>query len=179
MPVALTKLDLTDTQISKIKEKIQLRSSIDEQTGCWVWEGALTRGYGMMGVPLTRKTRNAHVLSYLAWYGFPGEGLTLDHEVCDRTNCVNPDHLVPKPTWDNTKRSDSNPFAVKSKATHCIHGHEFTEENTYIHPTRGTRHCEQCKKDTWQRYWNKQLAKRDGIVRTFNEILNREESNGG
>lgn len=175
MPVALTPLELTDTQVNKIKEKIQSRTIEDESTGCWIWQGATTRGYGMMGVPLTRKTRNAHVLAYFAWFGYPGDGLTLDHEVCDNTSCCNPEHLVPKPTWDNTKRSETNPFAVKSRATHCVNGHEFTEENTYIHPQRGTRHCHECKRNTWNRYWEKQTAKRDGIVRTFNEILNREE----
>ncbi len=32
----------------------------------------------------------------------------------------------------------------KGKVTHCKNGHEFTVENTYRHPKRGTRSCRIC-----------------------------------
>lgn len=86
-------------------------------------------------------------MAYLAWKGELPD-LPLDHVECDNPPCVNPDHLEPKATnWENVKRSKVNPFAVKSRATHCVGGHEFTEENIYIHPKRGTRHCRTCKRD--------------------------------
>ena len=31
------------------------------------------------------------------------------------------------------------------KKTHCIHGHEFTPENTYIEPRTGKRQCKECR----------------------------------
>lgn len=31
-------------------------------------------------------------------------------------------------------------------ATHCIHGHEFTPENTYYSPTINKRECRECKR---------------------------------
>ncbi len=34
-----------------------------------------------------------------------------------------------------------------SEATTCIHGHEFTNENTYINPTSGARQCKVCMKE--------------------------------
>lgn len=33
----------------------------------------------------------------------------------------------------------------KATATHCIRGHEFTEDNTYI-AKNGTRHCKECSR---------------------------------
>jgi hypothetical protein len=30
--------------------------------------------------------------------------------------------------------------------THCLHGHEYTEKNTYLH--HGTKFCRTCAKDS-------------------------------
>jgi hypothetical protein len=49
---------------------------------------------------------------------------------------------------------------AKAKQTHCIHGHEFTPENTIVRPN-GTRQCRECRRaydrtrrdaDYWRRY---------------------------
>ena len=43
--------------------------------------------------------------------------------------------------------------AHNAAKTHCPHGHEYTEENTYIDP-KGSRRCRECAKTTireWQR----------------------------
>jgi predicted nucleic acid-binding Zn ribbon protein len=37
--------------------------------------------------------------------------------------------------------------------THCIHGHEFTEDNTYVSP-KGHRYCRTCKNKRQKRYSN-------------------------
>lgn len=52
----------------------------------------------------------------------------------------------------------------KSKATHCMRGHEFTELNTYIKP-EGTRGCRACrrKRERHRRtaeYWRQYRLKR-------------------
>ncbi len=41
------------------------------------------------------------------------------------------------------KQCHMNRDSVKKQQTHCIHGHEFTSENTII-KTNGTRQCRQC-----------------------------------
>lgn len=50
---------------------------------------------------------------------------------------------------------------VSTMKTHCPRGHEYTEENTYLHPVRGDRACRTCKremaKETYQR-------RKDGIT---------------
>lgn len=183
MPLQLTPLDLSEEQIHRIKATIIRRTIKDPITGCWVWQGATKpSGHGRMGVPLERKTREAHILAFFAWKGYPGEGLVLDHEICDNPPCCNPDHLVPKTSWENVKRNEQGPFAVKEKATHCIHNHEFTEENTYIHPKRGTRHCIQCRRDRDNAAYaerkggnvRKTKRKQNGVINALNEIINQE-----
>lgn len=52
----------------------------------------------------------------------------------------------------------------KANQTHCIHGHEFTSENTIIKPN-GTRQCRQCRRerDRGRRdaaFWRAYRAKR-------------------
>ncbi len=49
---------------------------------------------------------------------------------------------------------------IHTRKTHCIHGHEFTEENTY-HPTKRPegRYCRQCKRDKDKAYYE---AKKKG-----------------
>lgn len=58
--------------------------------------------------------------------------------------------------------------SLKAKATHCKHGHEFTEDNTRIAPN-GTRHCIACAKEREKNrgprgsdYWKKVNQKRKG-----------------
>lgn len=129
-----------------IKQRIQ-SYTVEDENGCWIWQRATSKNYGVLWNPETKKIVAAHILAYLAWIGDYPSGLTLDHEVCDNSMCCNPQHLVPKTGWDNTRRSKTNPFAVKARADVCVNGHEFDGINTYIHPKRGTRHCKQCKRD--------------------------------
>jgi len=51
--------------------------------------------------------------------------------------------LVLKTARANNLRSGS-PSAINAVKEFCVNGHEFTTENTYIHPKRGTRHCRRC-----------------------------------
>jgi hypothetical protein len=43
--------------------------------------------------------------------------------------------------------------------TYCIHGHELSEENTYIAPKTGYRQCLTCKRQAWRRFYAKSLDK--------------------
>ncbi len=112
--------------------------SINESTGCWEWTGALDpSGYGAFKDK--GKKINAHRWSYEHHRGTIPEGLQLDH-LCRVRKCVNPDHLEPVTGKVNTRRG----LAGKLRATHCIHGHPYTWENTYWRK-QGDRECRTCK----------------------------------
>ena len=120
---------------------------------CWPWLGALNRGYGRFG----RNALLAHRVTYQEMVGPIPDGLELDHtchsfdetcvggESCQNRRCVNPAHLELVTHHENMRRGRTF-AAVNGAKTHCSRGHEFTVENTYIHPQRGTRHCKACAK---------------------------------
>ncbi len=115
--------------------------------GCWVWNRKLTTaGYGR--TPYKGKSIYAHRLAYIAFKGTIPEGLFLDHK-CRNAACVNPDHLEPVSHKENVKRGLRGGLNPQRLATHCKHGHEFTEKNTYWKTNKGTdsktRMCITCK----------------------------------
>lgn len=68
---------------------------------CWIWTGAIVRGYGKLGVG----GRNggmvqAHRFSYQEFNGPIPDGMVVMHK-CDVTACVNPDHLTLGTQTDN------------------------------------------------------------------------------
>lgn len=67
---------------------------IDPDTGCWLWVGELTNGYGR--VVWAGRFCGAHRAMYLHLNGnIPSEVHV--HHACLRTDCVNPAHLVAMP----------------------------------------------------------------------------------
>lgn len=107
--------------------------------GCWVWTAAhVADGYG--NYKLDGRAQRAHRVAYQALVGEIPEGMTLDH-LCRRRDCVNPGHMEVVSRRENTIRGEGA-TARNSRKTHCAHGHEFTEANTYLY--RGWRVCRKC-----------------------------------
>ena len=109
--------------------------------GCWLYEGWRSNGgYGGFYMSAERPKVGAHRFAWETFVGLIPEGHDIDHVYaagCVHRNCVNPDHLEPCTHLENTRRG------VRARQTHCIRGHEFTVENTYLNP-RGQRGCRQC-----------------------------------
>lgn len=127
----------------------------DGGDGCWEWTGNRDpHGYGRITV--AKKTKRAHRVVYEHFKGPIPEGLVIDH-LCRNPGCVNPDHLEAVTIKVNTLRgvSVSARNAVK---THCIHGHEFTPENTYRRKTG--RACRACLRVAWKRHRAKKRSNR-------------------
>lgn len=67
---------------------------VDEATGCWIWQGTVTRaGHGGMTNPDRRGCILAHRYIYEQVHGPLDEGMAV-HHLCPNKLCVNPEHLV-------------------------------------------------------------------------------------
>ena len=113
--------------------------------GCWPWTGAFFRtGYGRFYDKGKHHVAHRWLLGELR-----GEHLNWPEErgchKCDNPPCCNPAHLyigdAASNQADAAERSGYN-----WTRTHCPAGHEYTPENTYMHPTAG-KHCRQCRHD--------------------------------
>ena len=134
--------DLSSARVlrDRILERVEISPS-----GCWLWKLALRKGYGAIGIGSLKdgSRRNAvvHRIAYEVFVGPIPEGLTIDH-LCRVRNCVNPAHLEPVTNGENVLRGQGV-SAQHARKTHCIHGHAFTEANTYIRKGGG-RTCREC-----------------------------------
>ena len=127
---------------------------MDKSGDCWLWTGGLTsEGYGKFW--LNRRTIGAHRVGYALAHGqLPEPHLHLDH-LCRVRNCVRPEHLEAVTIAENLKRSLLTHAARNAAKTHCKHGHEFTDTNTYRAPD-GQRMCRECMRASDRRaYWRK------------------------
>lgn len=142
--------------IERLLANIQINSS-----GCWLWQGSKYKnGYGRIrgGPANNQKMRLVHRVSYEFFHGPIAPDLEIDHEChtlecqegtsCVHRVCVNPDHLAAKTLKDNVRRG------TKANQTHCINGHKFTNDNTYIR-ANGTRHCRTCNRIRNNERWAK------------------------
>lgn len=121
-----------------------------DDDGCWLFTGWIDKqGYGKIN---TLK-QYAHRWTYTQFVGEIPEGFVLDHLChtndptcqagveCKHRRCVNPFHLEAVTSAENGVRS----AAIKVEQTHCVNGHEFTPENTYVRK-EGRRVCRECRK---------------------------------
>lgn len=132
------------------------RTEIDQETGCWLWQGYVQRnGYGYMSGPKKGTRLGVHRVAHEEFIGPIPAGFQVDHlchnanlatctevDQCTHRRCVNPEHLEAVPARVNILRSGSA-SAVNARRTECKHGHAFTLDNTR-YDSHGRRVCRAC-----------------------------------
>jgi hypothetical protein len=128
----------TTVREGSIRRRI-LASIRKDESGCWRWQkGKTANGYGRLTVD--GRPRRAHRAAYEEFVGPIPDGLQLDH-LCRVRDCVNPAHLEPVTSRENTLRGDTGPARNAAK-TECSNGHPFDVAN--ISWDRGKRRCRTC-----------------------------------
>ncbi len=122
---------------------IRFWSKVDksgEGQGCWEWTAYKSpEGYGRSRLG---KKRLAHRIAYELLVGPVPEGLQLDH-LCRNRSCVNPAHLEPVTSRENTARGITL-AAAQSALTHCVRGHGFGGDNLQYRANGRARTCRMC-----------------------------------
>lgn len=117
---------------------------------CWLWPGAVIKGYGSVRLAGEKRTRLAHRVVYELLAGPIPAGLELDH-LCRTTLCCNPAHLEPVTHAENIARGiwQQRKVETRKAKTACRNGHAYTEANTRL-GAAGRRRCRTCQRE-WAR----------------------------
>ena len=119
-------------------EQERFWSYVNKTNTCWLWKGALIRGYGNFrrGKEGNFKNVRAHRFSYELVKGPIND--QLDH-LCRVRNCVNPDHLEDVDSRTNLLRGETAAArnAAKTECPRCQRPYK-------VYPN-GRRRCSACE----------------------------------
>lgn len=110
------------TGIDKVDELILTSPDSD----CWYWHGSTDKEYYGL-IKFNGKMWRVHRLTYTLLVGEIPKTLAIDH-LCRVHHCVNPDHLEPVTSRENSLRGETL-AALNHKKTHCKNGHVLSREN--------------------------------------------------
>lgn len=121
-------------------------------TPCMIWTGYIdVNGYGV--VHSRKNSRSVHRELYIFLNGMISNDIEVHHK-CHNPSCCNPEHLEAMDKKAHRRLPKAPGYRNHHSAkTHCIHGHEYTPENTYLRPySNGIgRTCKECSRITQRR----------------------------
>jgi hypothetical protein len=177
-----------------IIERLLSRVKVNEETGCWEWQGARSNvGYGKMTVVCSGKKTNklTHRLSYEQFRGEIPAGMCVLHR-CDVPYCINPDHLFLGTYEDNSRdMRNKGREASGDRNGARLHPEQMTRGDKHwsrLHPERvrrGERHCQAKLSEndvlTIRRRWSregatmKRMSKEYGVTDvTIGNVISRK-----
>jgi hypothetical protein len=109
------------------QKKRPLAYTLDVETNCWMWEGAVDdQGYAQ--IKRGGRGGHGHRVVWEETHGPVPDGLELDH-ICKRRRCINPDHLEAVTHATNCQRSS---FAKLTPADVAVIRSLFEEKSDRI-----------------------------------------------
>ena len=131
-----------------LEQRLWSKVDIRGPNECWLWTGYVgPGGYGRYKV--NGVTTQAHRIAFELANGHEPYPFALHR--CDVRLCCNPAHL-----WEGDHKANVRDMVAKRRGqnqhtlgkhvprTHCVHGHEYTPDNTAI--WGGVRYCRTCAK---------------------------------
>lgn len=149
------------------------RVDVDPETGCWIWRLTVDTG-GYAQVQARGRKWSAHRVSYVLAGGQIPDGAEVDHvchtrdleclggKTCRHRRCVNPDHLEPVTTRENTIRG-RGPSALSASTFlegRCARGHDLAAPGALV-TQRDGRYCAVCARERHRAWY---AANRDRVA---------------
>lgn len=131
--------------MTTLAEKVAARTVLDPETGCLLWQGALSDN-GYAHVWIDGRVVLGHRAVYELLVGPIPEGHQIDHVAdrgCRHRHCLNTDHMEPVTQRENILRGSSPP-AQEARQTECLRGHDLADD-VYV-TTTGRRQCRTCRR---------------------------------